>query len=435
MKKADYTKEALLGVLSSYHRMIERSGAEYPTVVLGDIKKSIETVLRVNEYGGIDIEYPMDFENGYKIQTVFANRTENGNYGDIYDFPSDVSLNHPGAEILTGYCVIAEASGLVAEGCNTWNETIAAAIKDYEEHVILSLEQDASIEIIAYQKYKKDWLQQRNYKEDIFDEIKTGYEQECKEHGKTQSFEQYFEEYGIYGEIYCCFDEFLDNEYQDEEYMKDLLTATEYEEYLNERKTDTRVLKDKIQTLKSAAQKKGGELFLDEKKLYSSNHLNCFWYNSGQIASFFYKDFVCSIEVCGDVSLSVLDNEYDKVILDYKKPINSGAYGNAEVMNIIKNDSKLKELEDDGRIDFSLNNWVELRIFDAKGQKYETDIVLDDNILAAVNNFDTFIEKVEAILREREKPSLSSQINSAVNRTTITENSSSKNKIKEPEHI
>lgn len=233
MKKSDYTKETLLDVLSSYHRMIERSGEEYPTVVLGDIKKSIESVLRVNEYGQIEIEYPMDFENGYKIQTVFANKTEDGNFGDIYDFPSDVSLNHPGAEILTGYCVIAEASGLVAEGCNEWNETIATAIKDYEEHVILSLEQEDNIEIIAYQKYKKDWLQQRNYKEDIFDEIKTGYELECKEHGKTQSFEQYFEEYGIYGEIYCCFDEFLDNEYQDEEYMKELLTAAEYEKYLN----------------------------------------------------------------------------------------------------------------------------------------------------------------------------------------------------------
>lgn len=82
------------------------------------------------------VEYPYDFGNGYKVQTVYANMTVDGVYGDIYDFRADVDREHPGADILVGYCVIAEASGLIPDGCNDWNESIAEAIRDYEEHII-----------------------------------------------------------------------------------------------------------------------------------------------------------------------------------------------------------------------------------------------------------------------------------------------------------
>ena len=92
-------------------------------------------------------EYPRDFGNGYKIQTVFANKTADGGYGDIYDFRSDVAREHPGAEILTGYCVVTEASGLVAAGCCDWNETVEAAIQDYEDHIVPILERDEDIEL------------------------------------------------------------------------------------------------------------------------------------------------------------------------------------------------------------------------------------------------------------------------------------------------
>lgn len=50
MKKKSYTREELLKVMSGYLRMIERNGKEYPTVVLDDIRASIEYVLEVNEY-------------------------------------------------------------------------------------------------------------------------------------------------------------------------------------------------------------------------------------------------------------------------------------------------------------------------------------------------------------------------------------------------
>lgn len=52
MKKEDYTKEVLLDVLASYLGQIENFGKEYPTVVLGDIKASINGVLKANDYEG-----------------------------------------------------------------------------------------------------------------------------------------------------------------------------------------------------------------------------------------------------------------------------------------------------------------------------------------------------------------------------------------------
>lgn len=52
MKASDYTKPVLLDVLGSYLRMIERSGDEYPTVVLNDIRSSIKFVLKTNNYDG-----------------------------------------------------------------------------------------------------------------------------------------------------------------------------------------------------------------------------------------------------------------------------------------------------------------------------------------------------------------------------------------------
>lgn len=42
------SRHALLDILKSYLTMIERSGKEYPTVVLGDITASIKYVLKEN---------------------------------------------------------------------------------------------------------------------------------------------------------------------------------------------------------------------------------------------------------------------------------------------------------------------------------------------------------------------------------------------------
>lgn len=43
--------------------------------------------------------------------------------------------------------MISEGTGYVAEGCNEWNESISAAIQDYEDHVVPILERDETFEM------------------------------------------------------------------------------------------------------------------------------------------------------------------------------------------------------------------------------------------------------------------------------------------------
>ena len=48
IREKQYTREQLLDVINDYLKMINRSGSEFPTVVLDDIAKSIQHVLREN---------------------------------------------------------------------------------------------------------------------------------------------------------------------------------------------------------------------------------------------------------------------------------------------------------------------------------------------------------------------------------------------------
>ena len=47
-KECKYTTEQLLNIMNSYLIWIKRDGSEYPAVVLDDISKSIEYVLKQN---------------------------------------------------------------------------------------------------------------------------------------------------------------------------------------------------------------------------------------------------------------------------------------------------------------------------------------------------------------------------------------------------
>ncbi|MBR6701090.1 MAG: hypothetical protein IKL72_05110 [Firmicutes bacterium] len=174
------------------------------------------------------------------------------------------------------------------------------------------------------------------------------------------------------------------------------------------------VLKNKIAELQASAIECGGELSLSEKDLHDKDHLHCFWYESGQIASFWYEGFTCSIEVQGDVSVSVLDRDCEDVLLDYYRR-NSSPFDDKSVRNVIKSDKTLEKLDDSGRLQWSLNNWVELRVFDEQDNEYPVDITLEENLLEAIDNFDLFIETVEEIMQEQdiEKASLSDLVENA----------------------
>lgn len=87
---------------------------------------------------------------------------------------------------------------------------------------------------LIYELYKTDWLR-RISPERKMNAIKDYYEYLDSEHDNP-SFEDYINEFGYDGEIYACFEEFLDSEYKDENYIKSLLSDSHhlYELYMKD---------------------------------------------------------------------------------------------------------------------------------------------------------------------------------------------------------
>lgn len=92
------------------------------------------------------------------------------------------------------------------------------------------------IRTLAYTLYKIDWLRRISH-DRIADLVKNYYDEtrECAPDELTLN--DYFDECGFNGEIYACFDEFIDNEYGNKSYMETLLNEKQYDEYLEDLKT------------------------------------------------------------------------------------------------------------------------------------------------------------------------------------------------------
>lgn len=92
---------------------------------------------------------------------------------------------------------------------------------------------------LAYELYKIDWMRRISADRQI-DALKDYYETLtfADEEETEYSFDDYLEVGGYDGELYACFDEFLDCEFLDKTYMKKLLNnnslIAEYEKYLKE---------------------------------------------------------------------------------------------------------------------------------------------------------------------------------------------------------
>lgn len=159
----------------------------------------------------------------------------------------------------------------------------------------------------------------------------------------------------------------------------------------------------KIERLEKQAKALGGVLHFTEDNLIDERHLNCFWYDSGSVAVFEYKGFECSVEVHGDISLGVLDESLENEILAFGKRNGQPAYKDDDVMAVICDDAGLQALAEQGRLSWSLNNWVELRVFDENGKEValHEDNVLDDNLLEAVDSLDWFAQVVDEICQAR----------------------------------
>ena len=86
------------------------------------------------------------------------------------------------------------------------------------------------IKKIAYEKYRLDWMLKHGHTlTNLMDELDSM--QEESDDTVSQLFIDWEYGFGFGSEIWVCFDEFIDNEYQDRGYMQQLLNWEEFEKY------------------------------------------------------------------------------------------------------------------------------------------------------------------------------------------------------------
>lgn len=168
----------------------------------------------------------------------------------------------------------------------------------------------------------------------------------------------------------------------------------------------------KCKRLVQKAQKKGVELSFASEK-FDRNRLDCLWYG-GHVASVKVSDSLSvEIEINGDVYASLLDADFLTEMAEVRDKGNTGRFYK-EMAPFIKDDKQLHKLIRSGRLDLGYNNWVEHNgEVKRDGKTYsidlgmETDNVLDDNILLAIeqviDNIDTVAEEIATVAAEEYK--------------------------------
>lgn len=123
-----------------------------------------------------------------------------------------------------------------AQGCSSYGKDMDDActkiLKQFGEEHPDFLEAYETIDVIAYRKYQEDWIKHQNFSEEFMEEIQREYMEYCA--NTLCSFQEYLDENGFHGICYACIDEFRGAEYLDAVYMNDLLSAEEYQEYLED---------------------------------------------------------------------------------------------------------------------------------------------------------------------------------------------------------
>jgi len=82
---------------------------------------------------------------------------------------------------------------------------------------------NSMIRRLCYELYKVDWKHSHMItKEREMDSLKIYYEG-LVDDDTEYTYNDYLEEFGYDGELYVCYEEFLENEYLEKDYMKELL--------------------------------------------------------------------------------------------------------------------------------------------------------------------------------------------------------------------
>ena len=95
---------------------------------------------------------------------------------------------------------------------------------------------EENLKELAYELYKMHWTREHISKERQLAEYRSYYLTKLEDYDDNYTLEDYLFDNGYNGELYVCFDEFIDAEYEDADYMSYLLGNSvfwkAYKEYM-----------------------------------------------------------------------------------------------------------------------------------------------------------------------------------------------------------
>ena len=134
-----------------------------------------------------------------------------------------------------------------------------------------------------------------------------------------------------------------------------------------------------------------------------------FWYG-GIIAELSYKGYCILVKSVGEVRVSVYrDEEHYDCILDYVDKNNEGALMDSEAMAAFKNDEHLRELDNNGLLYWSNNNWLEFFFYNENDVDITNEVVggfmcniYEGNVIDAITDVDYYTSVIDEYINERD---------------------------------
>ncbi len=159
-------------------------------------------------------------------------------------------------------------------------------------------------------------------------------------------------------------------------------------------------IKKTVRKAKREAERLGATLQLEVSDFIDQKHLNCIWYN-GIIGVISLNGYAVSIEVHGDIGVSVLSEDLSENIADFSFRHGRTAMEDDEFKELIPDDRTLRKFDNAGRLVWSNNNWVEYVVLDRNEREISSflceDTVLDDDVLEAFNDIGWYVNRIKEI--------------------------------------
>lgn len=106
------------------------------------------------------------------------------------------------------------------------------------------MQDNRTIEDVAYSKYQLDWMKDHNIEiNDLIDGLDSVYNEYIKQGVHFKSLHTVYDYWEANrgfdnNELWKGKNEFLENEYQNKEYIENLLSGNEFEEYIDEKEEE-----------------------------------------------------------------------------------------------------------------------------------------------------------------------------------------------------